>query len=104
MPPKKKALVKTKFTKINNQLDKEHDNILKAIDKLYSLCKKHWNTEDKLFKKGLKKLSKNHQNVKNDIKTHINHHNKLLNQIAQMKKTIINHINKEDAEHFHWCM
>jgi len=91
-----------KFVQINSQLDEEHDNILNAIDNLYNLCKIHWNTEDKLFKKGLENNPQNHKDIKDNIETHIQHHNDLLNQISEMKKTIINHIEQEDAPQFHW--
>ena len=90
------------FVQINSQLDEEHDNILNAIDNLYNLCKIHWNTEDKLFKKGLENIPQNHKDIKDNIETHIQHHNDLLNQISEMKKTIINHIEQEDAPQFHW--
>ena len=100
---RKNKLVKTHFTKINKKLDKEHTDILKAIDKLYLLCEKHWNTEDKLFKDGLKKMPLSHSKVNSDIKKHISHHNKLLNKVAQLKKDVIEHIEKEDVEHFHWA-
>jgi len=99
---KKIRLVKTKFTSINEQLDKEHQDILDAVDNLYKACKTHWKTEKDMFKRGLKEMPHGHDNVKNVIKEHQEHHVCCLNKIATMKKDIIKHINTEDVEHFHW--
>ena len=100
MPTKKNN--KTKFTKINNILDKEHADIFTAIDKLYTLCEKHWRTEENMYRYGLKKIPKHHDNVTQLWKAHANEHIKLLNQIKKMKKEIVKHIEEKDAEHFHW--
>ena len=92
----------TSFRKINKKLDKEHNDIFKAIDKLYELCEKHWNTEEKMYKDGRKKMPKSHDNVTKIWKSHNNEHKIMLKQIADMKKNIIKHIQEQDAQHFHW--
>jgi hemerythrin len=100
--PKRIRLVKTKFTSINEQLDKEHQDILDAIDNLYKACKIHWKTEKDLFERGLREMPSGHDNIKKDIKEHQATHVCCLNKIATMKKDILKHINTEDAVHFHW--
>lgn len=92
----------TRFNKINPTLDREHMAIFKALDNLYAACDKHWVTEDKLFKQGLTKLPQNHKTVKSDINKHRKHHSESLQQIVNLKYKLMNHINGEDTEHFHW--
>ena len=53
----------TAFVKINRKLDKEHSDIFKAIDNLYTVCEKHWHTEEAMYKEGRGKLPKHHNNV-----------------------------------------
>ena len=99
---KKLRLVKTKFTLLSKQLNKEHQVILDTLDKLYKVCETHWTTENNLFNKGLKNLPSGHKTIKSQIRSHKHQHINLLNEIAIMKKNIINHIDTEDANHFHW--
>jgi hemerythrin len=93
---------KNHFILINKKLDKEHEDIIQTIDKLYKLCDKHWKTEDALFKKGESQMPTGHPNIKKELKEHRQHHKNLLNEIKIMKGVIIDHINEEDASHFHW--
>ena len=103
-------MVKTEFEKINPTLDREHEKIfiaidkviasinkhwktktkrhliMKAFDQLYKACDKHWKTEEKLFKKGLKKMPQSHQAVQAQIDKHRKHHIKMLNLILKIKK------------------
>ena len=93
---------KTNYVKINNKLDKEHEQIFSAIDKLYNTCSKHWKTEDDMYKKGKKLMPKGHPKVNPEWKKHVNQHKALLKKIRDMKAEITNHIEKYDAPHFHW--
>jgi hypothetical protein len=92
----------TNFLKINKTLDKEHKEIFKAIDKLYDACDKHWRTEDKMYKKGVKLMPPGHNKMDNEWKEHVEDHKNLLKQIKEMKKNIIKHIKEKDGPHFHW--
>jgi len=94
--------MKNKFEKINPILDKEHEIILNTIDKLYKVCEKHWKTEAKMYKEGLKKIPKGHPNTTKQWKNHEKKHKTLLKQIKTMKSNIIKHIKEDDKEHFHW--
>ena len=102
-------MTKTQFEKINPTLDREHEKIFIAIDKvvtttnkywtdktkrhlimkacgqLYKACEKHWKTEEKLFIKGQKKMPQCHQSVKKDIDKHRKHHIKMLQRIQKIK-------------------
>lgn len=102
-------MIKTQFEKISPTLDKEHEKIFLAIDKvvstankywnnkdkrhlimkacerLYKACEKHWKTEEKLFIKGQKKMPQCHQSVKTDIDKHRKHHIKMLQRIQKIK-------------------
>jgi|TARA_B100001964_G_scaffold131522_1_gene145323 hypothetical protein len=93
----------TQFSKINSTLDNEHSDIFKAIDHLYSVCDKHWKTEDKMYNEGKLKMPPNHINVSKDWETHRQEHIKLLDGIKQMKQGIITHIKEQDLQHFHWA-
>ena len=97
-----KKLVKSVFSPINDKIDAEHQEILDNLDAFYNSCKKHWKTENKLFKEGLKKLPHDHDAVKCELDEHKQHHIDVLNAIAQMKIDIIDHINEHDAIHLHW--
>ena len=92
----------TKFEKISPVLDDEHTDVFNAIDKLYEVCDKHWKTEQKMYKEGLKKMPSNHENVKIEWKEHAKDHKELLKNIKNMKKQLITHISEKDAIHFHW--
>ena len=92
----------TAFVKINRKLDKEHSDIFKALDKLYTVCEKHWHTEEAMYKEGRKKLPKHHNNVTQIWREHASEHKSLLKQIKDMKKGIVKHIMEKDAPHFHW--
>jgi len=96
------TLPPTDFQCISPVLDKEHTEIFKAIDKLYAVCEKHWHTEDALFKEGLSDLPKDHKRVKRLVNNHRKHHSDALKSIIEMKVNIMNHINEEDTQHFHW--
>jgi len=93
---------KTQFVKINPILDKQHAKIFNAIDNLYYACKEHWDTEDKMYADGLKKMPPGHQNMSNEWEEHTNQHKALIDGILQMKQKIKHHIEKEDQPHFHW--
>jgi len=93
---------KTDFVKINKKLDNEHDKIFDAIDKLYEICAQHWKTEDEMYKKGKKKMPKDHKNISVEWKEHVKEHNNLLKKIRDMKSEIVTHIKKQDVKHFHW--
>ena len=97
------AHVGDQFSKINSTLDNEHSDIFKAIDHLYSVCDKHWKTEDKMYNEGKLKMPPNHINVSKDWETHRQEHIKLLDGIKQMKQGIITHIKEQDLQHFHWA-
>ena len=98
----KKSLKKTKFVKINDILDKEHSEMFAALDKLYNLCDKHWKTEEKMYKQGIKQMPNGHPNIKKEWQEHSQEHKNLLKQIKEMKKNIIKHIKEKDERHFHW--
>ena len=93
---------KSLYTKIHNTLDKEHDDILNACDNLYNACKKHWETEDEYYNKGIQSMPKGHQNIESEWQEHIQEHSNTLNSIKQLKNTIVRHINEKDTKHFHW--
>ena len=54
---------KNSFVKINPTLDKEHTRMLKAVDKLYDECYKHWETEENMYKEGLQQMPAGHQTL-----------------------------------------
>ena len=92
------------FLKINDRFDKEHNDILNAFDNLYDKCEKHWKTENEYFKKGLKKLPKNHEDVIKKWKPHEQEHINLLETIKKAKNDVINHIQDKDGPDFHWTI
>ena len=100
--PNNNIMGKTKFVKINNKLDKEHDMIFKKLDELYDCCAKHWKTEKKMYEQGCKKMPAGHIDVRNEWKEHENEHKALLKEIKNMKKNIVNHIKIQDKKHIHW--
>lgn len=95
-------LPKTSFPKINKTIDSEHLEIFHAIDNLYNACKKHWITENSLFKIGLDRMPARHKNAIPELKDHEKEHVSLLKQIVEMKKHIKHHIETQDVPHFHW--
>jgi len=117
-----KALDKLYYSnKENWNKPEKHTKIIKLLDKLYRICYKHWKTEDKYFIKGLQNIPKEHHDINKEIQKHREQHKSMLKCILkikteikqnksrnpskkfiQMKKDIINHINNEDADHFHW--
>jgi len=105
MPRKKnKTNKKLKFENINPVLDEDHANIIATIDKLYDICKTHWNNEKKLYRNGKKMMPAYHQDVSDEWKNHDNEHKETLKQISQLRTNIINHINSFDVQHFHWMV
>jgi len=48
------------FEKINPTLDHEHLSIINKMENLYNTLNQHFNTEEQMFKKGLKNISKDH--------------------------------------------
>ena len=133
---------KVQFDNIHPILDKEHTDIFKAINKviittnqhwdnkkkrilivksikqLYKKCDKHWKTEERYFKMGLKNMPPEHQEMEKEINKHRKKHIKMLDtiikiqnkatttnpikSIVKVRNTTIKHINKDDLEHFHW--
>ena len=133
---------KVQFDNIHPILDKEHTDIFKAINKviittnqhwdnkkkrilivksikqLYKKCNKHWKTEERYFKMGLKNMPPEHQEMEKEINKHRKKHIKMLDtiikiqnkatttnpikSIVKVRNTTIKHINKDDLEHFHW--
>ena len=51
------TMTSTKFVKINNKLDNEHNQIFKKLDELYDCCEKHWKTEKKMLKSSRTKVN-----------------------------------------------
>jgi|TARA_B100001964_G_scaffold158871_1_gene174499 hypothetical protein len=101
--PKKMKVCKNDFTKINRNLDSEHTKILKTMDKLYEMCDMHWQTENRMYKEGLKQMPKGHKNTSIEWKEHTAHHKAFLKKINLLKKEIIEHINTDDVRDFHWA-
>ena len=99
---KNKTNKKLHFKSISENLDKEHADIIMTIDNLYNTCKKHWDNEKKLYKHGNKLMPTYHQNINDEWKEHNKEHKDTLKNIKQLKNNIINHINNQDARHFHW--
>jgi len=102
--PVSSKLTKNSFVKINPTLDKEHTRMLKAADKLYDECYKHWKTEEKMYKAGLQQMPDGHKNITKLWNTHKKHHTIFLNKIKALKKDIIQHIKTDDVRDFHWTM
>ena len=107
--PKKKKSSKSRsthkqdeFTKIDRILDNEHKKILKAADKLYDECFKHWQTEERMYREGLNRLPDGHPNISKGWKEHTKHHKDFLAQIKSLRGKIIKHINTDDVRDFHW--
>ncbi len=91
------------YVKINKELDNEHSDIINACDNLYNICKKHWDTEDRLYNKGRQKMPKTHKNIESDWESHKLDHTHNLEKIKNLKAEIIKHINTKDQAHFsHW--
>ena len=95
---------KPKFVKINKTLDREHDKMLKAADKLYDECYKHWKTEEEMYQEGLHQMPFEHKNISKEWAAHQKQHKNFLKQIKTLKKHIIMHIKKYDTRDFHWTM
>jgi len=93
---------KHNFDKIDKRLDSEHDQILDAVDKLYDACEKHWKTEDDMYEKGRKGMPKGHKDISKEWNEHRQDHIDVLQNIKNMKNSIIKHINEKDTRHFHW--
>ena len=102
--PAKSKLVKNSFVKINPTLDKEHTRMLKAVDKLYDECYKHWETEENMYKEGLQQMPAGHKNITKLWKAHTKHHKMFLNKIKALKRDIKQHIKTDDVRDFHWTM
>lgn len=96
------VLPQTEFNHINPKLDREHTAIFKAIDNLYAVCEKHWETEELLFQKGLDEMPKKHKGVIRQINRHRKQHLSVLEEIIEMKKNLMSHIDNDDTHHFHW--
>jgi len=84
------------------KLDDEHYDMFKSLDEFHQHCKKHWDTEAKLFQEGKKRMPKSHKNIDESWKEHDDQHKKFIARIVQMKKDIVNHIEKYDKPHFHF--
>jgi hemerythrin len=89
---------KTSFKK----LDDEHYDMFKSLDEFHKHCKKHWDTEEKLYNEGKKKMPKDHKNIDKQWEEHNNEHRKFIKRIEMMKEDIVKHIEKYDQPHFHF--
>ena len=96
------------FEKINLTLDQEHLSIIIKMDNLYNTLKQHFNTEEQMFKKGLKKITKDHPGgdiadlQKKEWQKHKAEHDAMLSKLREMAKEVIQHIEFTDTVHFHW--
>ncbi len=90
------------FQRVEPTIDREHEQIFRAVDNLYRVCRKHWDTEERMFSAGLKKLPPGHKPPTARLASHRADHTNLLNSITAMKKSIQTHIATKDVEDFHW--
>ncbi len=94
------------FNKINPTLDKEHRQIIRDIQVLYTHCIQHFQTEENMFQTGFKKLPKDHtvnkQNLLKEWDEHKKEHNDFLEKLKEIGRTLIKHIEEKDTIHFHW--
>ncbi len=95
---KKYNIPKTSFKIIND----EHYDMFKLLDEFYKHCKDHWETEEKIFEEGKKKIPESHVNVDPLWEEHNNEHKKFIKRIEVMKEDIIKHIEQYDRPHFHF--
>lgn len=107
---------KANYTKINQELDNEHDKIFKSLYTLLNLCniniankteydvfkvnimngikhtydiaKQHWKTEQKYFNYGNKNKPYGHHNIQNEINKHVKEHTNNLKDIAKFYKSM----------------
>jgi len=97
-----------KFEKINPTLDHEHLSILIKMEDLYNTLKQHFNTEELMFKEGIKNIPKDHPGgnkkalKRKEWKKHKTEHDAVLSKLIEMAKEVIQHIELTDSEHFHW--
>jgi len=96
------------FNKINPILDKEHTQMIRDIQVLYTHCIQHFQTEEKIFQIGFKKLPKEHSVNKKDIlkewEEHKKEHNDFLEKLKEIGRALIKHIEEKDTVHFHWAV
>ena len=85
------------------EIDHEHQEMADALDKFLSLCIKHWETEERLYKEGKMKIPPNHpQDIEKLWQKHNQQHKDLIDRINQMKTDINTHIKEYDVPHFHF--
>ena len=100
------------YEKINSVLDNEHKDIFNALEHLYGLCKKHWDTEERMYQFGKNEIKEaikqdrmsSHDNTDEFWKTHVSQHKTLLKDLMQIKGRIEKHIDEQDVPHFHWTV
>ena len=85
-------------------IDKEHLEIDAAFEHLLKTVKKHWNTEDEVFEKGLKNLPPSHKYVNAAIQEHKQVHRDSVEKIEKLREAIHAHITEYDVPHFHWLV
>lgn len=105
---------KKQYESINKELDEEHEEIIKALDKLikvsdknwderdendkvkkmvkklYDNAKKHWDTENYYFCIGFNNKPQGHHDISKEIKEHIKVHEKSINNILSLNDDIEN--------------
>ena len=96
---KRRFMHKTSF----KRLDYDHQEMYDALDKFHKLCLKHWDEEKHIYRKGRRRVPRNHPvNVDEQWEKHEEQHRLFIERIEHMKEDLVNHIVDYDIPHFHF--